>query len=170
MTAIESPSHRVGHDAGASSVTVCSAKRHGGVCGHENAIDASRCAKCGTFLRGNPGHVTHGHYRYQRTDPPELVEQVQAFRAALILELGPTLTVLQRATIDQLVSLELDFRRLDTGQHRRTRPVMTLRQATIDRWGKVAQRLGLDVDARPSSPSTPAAWLASQRQTNGEQP
>ena len=120
-------------------------------CGLENAADADTCARCRKALVGNRLAVTSGIYAVQK--PAGVVEDVEELKAAIVTDLGgeSELTTLERAYVGHLGDVEVTLQLLmqDIEARGLLTPVGGVRRvydqllSGIDRWDKLAQRLGL---------------------------
>lgn len=133
------------------------------------------------FQPGNSASVRSGIYRARLRAgeiPPELLADMMGFREAVVTDLGgpEALTEIQRGLVGRLVELETFSRLLVAdiqahgivGKSGRERSSYRNYLATIDRWDRIAQRLGADRRAKNLTPSTPAEWLEQRAHSSQE--
>jgi hypothetical protein len=127
-------------------------------CGHENAAGADRCAKCGRLLPGNLTRQTHGVVTLERRGdgalPPGARRARQERIERMLVDLGGEdgLSQLSLGLVERAAQLsvmldvyEADFeaRGMWTARGRQRTSVATY-LSILDRYDKLAQRLGLE--------------------------
>lgn len=140
-------------------------------CQTDNAANASQCSACGCFLRGNQSAVSHGLYRYRDrgTLPPNLKVSVDEFREQLILDQGGLdgLSAVRAGLLRLLVDAEVGRRLMMNmviargAESKSGRAAYDRLLATIDRWLRIAEKLG--VERKPREVETIQSWAASVR-------
>jgi hypothetical protein len=141
---------------------VCQARvPGGGVCGAttRHAANANMCA-AGHFIVGNAQRRTHGVRAFETTGrlPDVLRQTVEEFREAVITDRGGAaeLSTLESAYIRRLSEVEAVARLLaaDLASRGLTTPKGRVRSTfsrwleAVDRWDRLAQRVGTDRRAR----------------------
>jgi hypothetical protein len=126
-----------------------------------NEAGALQCRRCGRFLPGNTSGYRHGLSAYQRTRalPPDLRVSVEEFRESLISAQGGLTTLdeepvragLVRLLVDcetgrRLLMNEVVRRGIDSKAGGRAYDRLL---ATMDRWDRVASKLGIARRSRP---------------------
>ena len=138
-------------------------------CGTSYTVGSvNRCPHCKSFVLANQERRSDGtRARYQ---PHELREDVDRFIAGVIADRGgeAALTTLQRAYISRLGDVELTHRLLcmDINQHglktesgAKYRDVLDKFYAGVDRFDRLAQRIGVDRVARNISGLSAADYV-----------
>ena len=142
----------------------------------DQSADASRGDRDaqGRFLPGNQAAYRHGVKLFERKGelPAFLRDALDGFREALSADQGgdSELTTVRRGYVERLVATEGVLRLLETDlAHRgmltakgRVRSTYTAWLAALDRWDRLAQRLGLD--RRASKVPTLDAYLAERKE------
>jgi hypothetical protein len=135
-----------------------------GSSGEESASTPDERDAGGRFAAGNRAALQHGARAFsdhgESALTPELREQMAEFRDALVADQGGEgeLTALRAGYVRRLVELETmsrlfseDLRRKGLFTERgHTRAAFRAFLETIDRWDRIAQRLGIDRRAKPA--------------------
>jgi hypothetical protein len=121
-----------------------------------NPPEADACVSCRKVLVGNRLAVTAGVYAVQK--PAAVVEDVERMKAAITVDLGgeSELTELEKAYVGRLgdVEVTLQLLMMDIEARGLLTPAGSVRKvydqllSGIDRWDKLAQRLGMKRRAR----------------------
>jgi hypothetical protein len=129
---------------------VCSA------CGERSRAGVFQCVKCGRWLPGNQAARELG--LYARNQPADLRESVDTLAAGIVADRGgeSELTTLERAYVGRLADVEITLRLIaaDIAARGLLTPAGGVRNvydkflAGIDRWDRLAQRLGLGRHAK----------------------
>ena len=120
----------------------------------------------GRFIAKNEASLKHGLYRHEQ--PADLVESVDAFKANVVTDLGgeAEMSELEKSYVDKLGFLEVASRLLvsDLGRNgvilpggRRPRESLDKLLSVIDRWDRLAQRLGMGRKTKPL-PGSALEW------------
>lgn len=127
-------------------------------CGTVNPIEADACEnpRCRKLLALNQHARQHGLYAARQ--PAELVAEVEAFAGGVVSDQGGAeeLSTIERAYVGRLSRLELSLRLLeaDIAEHGLVTSAGGVRKVYaqyllgVDRWDRLAQRLGLRRRAR----------------------
>jgi hypothetical protein len=166
----------------AEGACVCQARVPGGVCGAtaRHATNPNMCS-AGHFIVGNAQRRTHGVRAFETTGhlPDVLRQTVEEFREAVIADRGGAaeLSTLESAYIRRLSEVEavarllaadLASRGLTTAKGR-VRSTFSRWLEAVDRWDRLAQRVGTDRRARALSLAqrlAAAPPLTSDRESN----
>lgn len=126
-------------------------------CARENVAGAGRCAHCQAFLDGNQEAVTTGLFRRQQ--PIELRVEAETFVAGIVADKGgpEDLATLKRKYIANLGDVSVVLRLLVADieaaglftRRGNPRAVLATYLATLDRFDRLAQRIGLERQPRP---------------------
>ncbi len=125
-------------------------------CGAQNEPGADRCARCQSFIDGNQAAVTAGLYRRQQ--PIDVVAEAEAFVGAIVADKGGEgeLSAIQRryarelghlSTILRLLVADIAEQGLLSKNHA-PRKVLAAYLDALDRFDRLAQRIGLKREAR----------------------
>lgn len=133
----------------------------------------------GRFTRGNQARLTHGAYARGHR-PPELLARLgdlDAFRASLEADQGgrEELTTIRNGYITRIVEVEALCRLLGADivergiftKRGRTRSTFSAFLQAVEKWDKLAHRLGLDRRERDVLDLTAAEWI--QQQTDDDE-
>jgi hypothetical protein len=130
----------------------------------------------GTVRPGNETALKHGARRFEQRGvlPADLKVSVDEFREGLISDQGgvEALTTLQAGYVRRLTEIEVLVRLLQNDlvargaftQRGRVRNTFTKFLETVDRWDRLAQRVGVDRKARPV-PTPHEYWAHRARDT-----
>jgi hypothetical protein len=143
---------------------VCQARVPGGICGATERHPANPTNQCvrGHFIVGSQQRLTHGARAFERHGtkalPDPLRQTVEEFREAVITDRGGAseLSTLEAAyirrlaeveTVARLLAADLASRGLTTAKGR-VRSTYSRWLEAVDRWDRLAQRVGTDRKAR----------------------
>ena len=148
-------------------------------CGLENEAGAERCAnpRCQGALAGNTFAVTKGLYVRDRSRLPQTMQDalgdLDGFRTALESDQGgaDAMTIIQAGYVRRLVEVEALCRLLgaDLRAHgiftakRRVRNTFGAFLTAVEKWDRLAQRLGMGRRQRDVGQMSAAEYLAAQQ-------
>lgn len=121
-------------------------------CGTQHEPDTGVCGSCGSFLARNQAARTHG--LNARTVPADLRMDADQLKDAIVADLGglPELSALEVSFVRKIADVEVMLgllladmaqRGILTPAGRKVRDVYPAFLAGIDRWDRLAQRVGL---------------------------
>ena len=139
-----------------------------GRCSAVNPPGAETCAQCHCFLPAN--QVARQTGIYAQRQPADLRERVDTFTAGVLSDLGGAseLSTLERAYVGRLAEVEIVLRLLahDIAERGLLTPSGGVRRvhdaflSAVDRWDRLAQRLGVARRARRVASTFDAAIAA----------
>jgi ribosomal protein L40E len=138
-------------------------------CGATSPPGAERCQQCKSFLRG----MYRAGGRHAATLSPEYAERLgdlDGFKAGVLADQGGEqgTTVICRGYVDKLAAVEAQYRLLLADvtvagiftKRGRVRSTFTALMSTIDRWDRLAGRLGMSRKQRDLTTLTAAQYAS----------